>query len=222
MSDLPKRKHLSRIPVWLPLDQPVIYFITAGCHHRQRLFLAADTVRVAVESLRRCAQRQGWEVPQLCLMPDHVHLFAAPLRHREQSLADFMRAWKSSVTLWLKRGPIWQPEFFDHLLRSDESAGERDQACGLGLVEVGDEGLVHGFAGQLAVREGGSGSQRQPCLHLPCPRVRSAQDAESLVNVLSSADNYGTWSGPKLCGGFHPDWAVEFGNGSSKVRRSGR
>ncbi|MGO9244371.1 MAG: REP-associated tyrosine transposase [Verrucomicrobiia bacterium] len=122
MADLPKRRHLHRIPVWLPLESPVVYFVTACCYRRRRLFIADELVRVAAECLRRCQERHGWEVSQACFMPDHVHLFAAPMRHREQSLAEFMQAWKSCVTVRLGRGRIWQAGFFDHLLRSDESA----------------------------------------------------------------------------------------------------
>ncbi|MGA2140223.1 MAG: transposase [Verrucomicrobiia bacterium] len=122
MADLPNRRRLRRIPVWLPLDSPVVYFVTVCCCRRQRIFIADDPVRVATACLRRCQARHGWEVSQTCFMPDHVHLFAAPLREREQSLAEFMRAWKSAVTLRLGRERIWQAGFFDHLLRSDESA----------------------------------------------------------------------------------------------------
>jgi REP element-mobilizing transposase RayT len=62
-------------------------------------------------------------------MPDHVHFFAAP-EHDAKSLSDFMGAWKR----WSSRAilkllnmppPLWQPEFFDHVLRSEESASEK-------------------------------------------------------------------------------------------------
>ena len=125
MADLPKRRHLRRIPVWLPLDSPVVYFVTACCYHRQSIFIDDNAMRMAVACLHRCEDRHGWDIPQACFMPDHVHLFAAPMRHREESLADLMRAWKSCVTLRLKRGQIWQTSFFDHLLRSDESAEQK-------------------------------------------------------------------------------------------------
>ena len=122
MANLPKRRHLHRIPIWLPLDSPVVYFVTACCYRRQRLFVADDPVRVAAECLHRCQVRHDWLISLACFMPDHVHLFAKPTRQREQSLAEFMRAWKSCVTIRLGRGRLWQTGYFDHLLRSDESA----------------------------------------------------------------------------------------------------
>jgi putative transposase len=57
-------------------------------------------------------------------MPDHVHFFASPI-DRESDLSKFMQAFRSLVTRQLRPlgfpYPLWQREFFDHLLRSDES-----------------------------------------------------------------------------------------------------
>jgi putative transposase len=67
-------------------------------------------------------------------MPDHVHFFCAPERDAKP-LPDFMREWKS----WSSRGirvlrprpttaaatTLWQREYFDHVLRSDESYSEK-------------------------------------------------------------------------------------------------
>jgi REP element-mobilizing transposase RayT len=127
MSALPQRKHLQRVPVWLPLDQPVVYLVTVCCIGRRQLFVNAATVRVAVECLQRAAARHAWQVTHACFMPDHVHLLLSPMREREQSLSAFVQAWKSCVSLRLKQGAIWQREFHDRLLRSDEKADEKWQ-----------------------------------------------------------------------------------------------
>jgi REP element-mobilizing transposase RayT len=62
-------------------------------------------------------------------MPDHVHFFAVPCRDDAKSLSQFMASRKR----WTKRHIRaerdatfeWQPEFFDHLLRSGESYEEK-------------------------------------------------------------------------------------------------
>jgi putative transposase len=58
-----------------------------------------------------------------------VHLLLSPMREREQSLSDFVRAWKSCVVLRSRRVgvacEIWQREFHDRLLRSDEKLDEK-------------------------------------------------------------------------------------------------
>ncbi len=57
-----------------------------------------------------------------CLMPDHLHLLASPIRGA--SLVDFVRAFKSRSTRlawsWGQAGTIWQPRFYDHFMRGDE------------------------------------------------------------------------------------------------------
>ena len=137
----PRRKHLPRIPVWLPQDQPVVYFATACCAQRRKVFAQSAAVRIGVECLRRVEARQRWKVANACFMPDHVHLLLSPSESRDQSLSEFMRAWKSCVVLRLRRtgvtGDVWQREFHDRLLRSDEKLDEKWEYIRLNPVRAG-------------------------------------------------------------------------------------
>ena len=60
-------------------------------------------------------------------MPDHIHLFVriGP----DSRLNDFVRLLKQGLTKELKRmgqtGDVWQPGFFDRLLRHSESYSEK-------------------------------------------------------------------------------------------------
>jgi REP-associated tyrosine transposase len=66
-------------------------------------------------------------------MPDHVHLIYSPLRRedgRSYSLPEIMKSVKRraarQIKVALKRtGPVWQEEFFDHGLRSNDSLMDR-------------------------------------------------------------------------------------------------
>ena len=66
-------------------------------------------------------------------MPDHVHLLLLPLRDKKgwpYSLAVILKQLKGasarSVNKLLEsRGPVWQEESFDHVLRSQESFEEK-------------------------------------------------------------------------------------------------
>jgi putative transposase len=66
-------------------------------------------------------------------MPDHVHLTYSPRRRADgwsYSLPEIMKAIKGRaaryINVALKRnGPVWQQEFFDHVLRSNESLVDR-------------------------------------------------------------------------------------------------
>ena len=72
---------------------------------------------------------QKFDLHAVVIMPDHVHLIYSPLRRADgwsYSLPEIMKAIKGRaarcINVALKRsGPVWQEEFFDHVLRSNES-----------------------------------------------------------------------------------------------------
>ncbi len=114
-------KHLRRIPVWLPADAIVIYFVTCCTASRQPI-LANPQAHTALQ--QAWARVNGWRVGRYVVMPDHVHFFAAPCE-REANLSKFVQAFRSFTTKSLRPlgypYPLWQREFFDHLLRTGDS-----------------------------------------------------------------------------------------------------
>jgi REP element-mobilizing transposase RayT len=112
-----------RIPVMLPWECRVIYFLTI-CITPRCDALANDA---AWKALRDTLERLNkWNTYCVMMMPDHIHLLTAPL-DRELSVAAFLK--------WLKRwfnesydmqGEWrWQPGGFDRLLRTSESIHEK-------------------------------------------------------------------------------------------------
>lgn len=85
----------------------------------------------------------GWYVGRYVLMLHHVHVFYAP---GPKSLAVFVGKWKEWTAKFLhgRRGvtmPLWQKEFFDHLLHSQESHTQkwydvRDNPVRAGLAAI--------------------------------------------------------------------------------------
>jgi REP element-mobilizing transposase RayT len=81
-------------------------------------------------------------------MPDHVHFFSSPV-DSTCSLSEFMQRWKQWTSKRIVQevgleGPVWQAEFFDHLLRSAESYEQkwnyvRENPVRAGLVAVADD-----------------------------------------------------------------------------------
>ncbi len=80
------------------------------------------------------------------IMPDHIHFFLrlAP----EARVGEYMRWLKSAVTRCVRAGAecefMWQPGFFDHVMRSTESYAEkwayvRMNPVRAGLVGTADE-----------------------------------------------------------------------------------
>jgi REP element-mobilizing transposase RayT len=84
---------------------------------------------------RHCLREHGHRVHLhgFVVMPDHVHLAFTPLVDdvgRPYSLAEIMQAIKGASAHAInkclgRKGSVWQPESFDHLLRSDESLQEK-------------------------------------------------------------------------------------------------
>jgi len=125
--------HPPRIPVWLPHDKEVVYFVTICVADRKRV-LANDhafaAFRIAASKLK------AWEILAAVLMPDHLHVIVAPTEDRDADLGNFSGALKRWMREEMikdgKRGACptttewrWQPGCFDRLLRSDESVQEK-------------------------------------------------------------------------------------------------
>ncbi len=83
--------HPPRIPVWLPPEQEVVYFITF-CVQDRRPVLATRQAFCALENA--VARVAEWQVYAAILMPDHVHVLAAPARDRAASVGNFVAALK--------------------------------------------------------------------------------------------------------------------------------
>jgi REP element-mobilizing transposase RayT len=96
---------------------------------------------------RNADQRHGWLVGRYVIMPDHVHFFCTA-DSAAKSLSEFVRLWKQWTTKRIvpavdsrslsgvpPQGPprlasaattrIWQREFFDHVLRTNESYAQK-------------------------------------------------------------------------------------------------
>lgn len=114
--------------VWI--DSP-IYFITTDTANRAKLLanpLAAD---ILISEWMAASSRHGWGIGYYIIMPDHVHFFASPSRSAI-SLSRLMQAWKEWTSKRICREmklkpPLWQSEFFDHLIRSLESYEEKSR-----------------------------------------------------------------------------------------------
>ena len=151
------RKHLKRIPVWISDSQRVVYFVTTCCADHRPLFSAPKAVKIALESLLKSTAATCWTVPQICFMPDHVHLLLSPQADREQSLSKVMQRWKSSSKQRLNRagfeGVIWQREFFDRLLRSNESLTDKWRYVEMNPVRAGLCAIPEAFFPYLGTPE---------------------------------------------------------------------
>ena len=138
-----------RAPAHLPLmKRPCdgnIIFMTVCSADRKSLF-ARDDIHVLLRDVWS-GTANAWLVGRYVLMPDHVHFFCSPSRFDSPALMQWMRWWRTQVTLGWPRSdekPLWQRDCWDTQLRNDESyegkwAYVRDNPVRAGLAKSADE-----------------------------------------------------------------------------------
>ena len=126
------------------------YFLTICCEDRTGNTLAVESVHARVRLFfDESPGRYFVHVPCYVVMPDHVHCIAALDPHRcEIGIGEWVKAFKAVVS---RREFQWQTGFFDHVLRSDESAGEKWEYIRMnpvraGLVKRWEDWPFSGFA----------------------------------------------------------------------------
>jgi len=125
---MPEQRHLRRLPfVWQ--KQP-IYFVTTCVAGRRPILARLEILAILQEEWTGWRERHGWVVGRYVVMPDHVHFFASPIPPEDTSLNHVVGKWKEWTAKRILKttggtAPLWQPEFFDHLLRSEESLAEK-------------------------------------------------------------------------------------------------
>lgn len=124
---MPERNHLHRLSqVWI--ENP-LYFLTTGTAARRPILIQEGVPALLIDSWTASFRIHGWAIGRYVIMPDHVHFFAR-CGPEAKPLSGFMRDWKSWTAQNIVRiagatAPIWQPEFFDHVLRSADSYAEK-------------------------------------------------------------------------------------------------
>ena len=122
-----------------------LFFLTFCTLHRHKF----PCLPLVDQTLRKYAERGASDfnlaIGRYIMMPDHVHLF---VRGSEDFvLTEWIKGLKraiSSASAKEHSRVRWQPGFFDHLLRNEESYGEkwayvRDNPVRAGLVDCFDD-----------------------------------------------------------------------------------
>jgi REP element-mobilizing transposase RayT len=117
-----------------------IYFITTSCHDWQKLFLDPENVRVVFDCLDWLVN-QGWiDLRFAIAMPDHLHLVLQLVGSK--SLSDVMASLKRFAGRKIRGRtgltvPVWQEQYYDHLIGADESLHEIVKYCWFNPVRKG-------------------------------------------------------------------------------------
>jgi putative transposase len=100
-----------------------VYFMTVRAYTNQLPFVRDDLNQLVLNVLREEEQRQDCAVFTYCLMPNHLHFLASP-RQDGISVLRFTDEYKGKATnrSWTVgwHGKLWQPRYFDHIVRAEE------------------------------------------------------------------------------------------------------
>ena len=104
-----------------------LYFVTF-CTHGRKASLANEAVNAAFrEFAMRAYTEHNIAVGRYVIMPDHIHFFVRG--PDDFSLGRWIGCLKQALGKGMDHGnsaaAIWQRGFFDHVLRSDESYGQK-------------------------------------------------------------------------------------------------
>ena len=88
-----------------------------------RCILRPPEIRRVVEQALHHFDGDHYRIDSFVVMPNHVHVLVAPLK--QYTLSDIVKAWKSYtahvlVSRFGIAAPVWQKEYFDHIVRSPE------------------------------------------------------------------------------------------------------
>jgi REP element-mobilizing transposase RayT len=124
---MPERKHLKRLGA--TYQSRPRYFITACTYRRRKLLANPHIHEILRDHWDKSFGLYGWAIGSYVVMPDHVHFFCADA-NGDTPLSRMVGSWKQwgskeICPLLNIEAPLWQKEFFDHLLRSDESYSEK-------------------------------------------------------------------------------------------------
>lgn len=116
------------------------YFITICTHDRLPLFKDDTLVEQLIEALRNKSDIFGFKVWTFCFMPDHLHLLLEGISP-DSDLKRFISSYKQYTGYHYKKyvaqgfspaqkggfspaqkkkSNLWQPSYYDHILRKDE------------------------------------------------------------------------------------------------------
>ena len=120
------------------------YFITASTKGRLPVFSDPAASKIVLDSLRWLDDQGRIALVTAVVMPDHIHFAARLLTTTLPSLVHSLKSFTSNEIneLYGRQGPVWEPHYYDHAIRSEGELTERVYYC---LQNPVRKGLVNHF-----------------------------------------------------------------------------
>jgi REP element-mobilizing transposase RayT len=120
------------------------YLITTGTKGRLPMLSDPAASRIVMDCLKWLEKQGRMDLTAGVIMPDHIHFVARLLSTTLPSLMHSLKSFTSNkINEELGReGPLWEPQYHDHAIRTDDELKERVIYC---LHNPVRKGLVNHF-----------------------------------------------------------------------------
>ena len=122
------------------------YFLTICTDSKKQIFITNGVVELVLNHLKEASNKFGFQIYAYCFMPDHLHILVVANKEKA-SLTNFLKIFKQKSGYHFKqkyRRKLWQPSFYDHVLRKKESLNSIAEYIFFNPVR---KGLVEDFKG---------------------------------------------------------------------------
>jgi putative transposase len=117
-----RRMHLSGFDY---TDRSHVYFLTLCTDDKRPLFKDAEIARLIIDEMELRRNHDEIILFCFCIMPDHVHMMLSLSKGYQKSLINWVSAFKRHSARAVKKSygieQLWQKNFYDHVVRRDES-----------------------------------------------------------------------------------------------------
>lgn len=99
------------------------YFITICTDSKKHVFVSGTVVDLVLSLLKEISSQFNFHVYTYCFMPDHLHILIVA-EDENADLKSFLKMFKQKSGYYYKKEygqKLWQPSFYDHVLRKKES-----------------------------------------------------------------------------------------------------
>ena len=97
------------------------YVLTFCTHLRSRIFVTPAPVELVLSQIRQTAARHDFAIDAYVFMPDHAHWLVEGRSDQADLRGWVSRAKHACAYAYARehRAKLWQPSFYDHVLRED-------------------------------------------------------------------------------------------------------
>lgn len=102
-----------------------VYFVTICAENKQHYFENNKITNIIEDELEFRKTTKEINLLCYCIMPDHLHILLSLTEDYHKSLQNWVSAFKRYTTRVINElfgiKPLWQKNFYDHVVRKEES-----------------------------------------------------------------------------------------------------